>query len=406
MGIKSHGIYDLSINPSFWIRVISSPISSAQLAQELQEFIGCSEVIPTDSGRSALFLALKALGCENGDVLVNAYTTDVVHKTIKAAGAVPVCFDIDPVSLRPDIASLEKKISAKTKAIIHTGLFGFPCGPADFIDEVRKLNIPVIEDICNSFGCAVEGRNSGTYGDFAIASFRVGKPLSSGGGALLINGEEQPCYPDQLIQDIGIFKDLTITARVLLDHMVLNPLFLRYIARPVRQITKKTALGKLLIRGGVVDTASLPSENSIMRMGSLQSTMAFSNLLLYEEVIRDRRNRGLLLRDSLSGMQLTLVGSDEYDQWNGLFFPVLMPDIGMSANLQVFLRRHGFDVSRFHYEVPSEILGKDYSKEYPGTHQLSERLVCLPCPDNAGTRNDLVRLLNHFLDTNGSQFSA
>ena len=187
MNLLATGIYDLHISPKFWLRLLSFKNYDDTLAEQIRSRTGSISVHPTDTGRSALFLALKMLNCDGGEVLVNAYTTDVVHSTIRAAGASPVCFDIDPVNLQPEMESVKKLISQKTRAAIHTGLFGFPCDPAGFVSDMASNSVPVIEDACNSFGCSIDGQPSGSFAGLAIASFRVGKPVSSGGGALIVN---------------------------------------------------------------------------------------------------------------------------------------------------------------------------------------------------------------------------
>jgi len=86
-----------------------------------------------DSGRSALYAILKTLKKQlsNPVVYVNAYTTDVVHTTIKSLDLPIVPVDIDANSFK----SIFPNVSFDRNSIfIQTGLFGFP----SFNNEIYK----------------------------------------------------------------------------------------------------------------------------------------------------------------------------------------------------------------------------------------------------------------------------
>ena len=155
-----------------------------------------------------------------------------------------------------------------------------------------------------------------------------------------------------------------------------------------------------------MDTASLPSIGTVSDMGKTQSCLALSNLEEYEKRIEKGRKNGLLLVEQLSNLPIEIVCRHELPLWNGLFFPVLLPKHGQSGVFLEFCRSRGFDVSRFHYEVPELILGSDYAENYPGTYELTERLVCLPCPESSRIRDSLVSTIRLFLDTTKDCSSA
>ena len=71
------------------------------------------------NGTAALQLALQAAGIGNGDeVLVQSLTYVASFQAIKAAGAIPVACDIDPITLSVDLNDVKNKITSKTKAIM------------------------------------------------------------------------------------------------------------------------------------------------------------------------------------------------------------------------------------------------------------------------------------------------
>lgn len=139
-----------------------------------------------NSGRSALFAILKAFGVGKGsEVIVQAFTCVAVPNSVRWAGAVPVFADIDETyNLNP--ASVEKKISTKTKAIIVQHTFGKTAKVDEIIKLAKKHNVLVIEDCAHSIG------TTGKLGDAAFFSFGRDKVISSVfGGLATIRADHQ-----------------------------------------------------------------------------------------------------------------------------------------------------------------------------------------------------------------------
>lgn len=154
-----------------------------------------------NSGRSALYLALKAFGIGKGDeVLIQAYTCNSVPNPVLWTGAKPVYVDIDIETLNMDVKDLEKKITPSAKAIIVQHTFGNPAKIKEILKIASQHKLKVIEDCAHSLGTRVEGKLTGTFGDAAILSFGREKVISSlTGGALLINDESLISKAQELI---------------------------------------------------------------------------------------------------------------------------------------------------------------------------------------------------------------
>src|SRR3972149_8363142 len=76
--------------------------SADNLKRTLEEYFGL-RVFPVNSGRSAIYLILKAAGIGAGDeVIIQAYTCNAVPNPIIWAGATPNYVDIDPETLNMD----------------------------------------------------------------------------------------------------------------------------------------------------------------------------------------------------------------------------------------------------------------------------------------------------------------
>jgi dTDP-4-amino-4,6-dideoxygalactose transaminase len=148
------------------------------------------KAIAVNSGRSALYLILKALGVGEGDeVALQAFTCVAVPNSVIWAGARPKYIDID-ASYNLDPEDFKRKIGERTKAVIVQHTFGIPA-KTDAIREIAKQkNILLIEDCSHALGLTINGRKAGTLGDVSFFSFGRDKVLSSVfGGVVLCSNE-------------------------------------------------------------------------------------------------------------------------------------------------------------------------------------------------------------------------
>ena len=90
-------------------------------------YCGVSHCVGVANGTDAICVALKTLGIGAGDEVITAANTFVAtSEAINMAGAQVVFVDIDPRTFNIDVALIEKKITARTKAIIPVHLYGQP----------------------------------------------------------------------------------------------------------------------------------------------------------------------------------------------------------------------------------------------------------------------------------------
>lgn len=146
----------------------------------------------TSSGTSAIYYALKACGVGAGDeVILPTYTCPSVYQAILACNGKPVICDVgDHWNMTPD--NVQLCITPATKAIILVNIFGVFEQPSRF----RRFNIPIINDLCQSFDTAlIPGLD---IGDIYIFSFHATKCLNTGNGGAL--GTRVSEYKNNLVE--------------------------------------------------------------------------------------------------------------------------------------------------------------------------------------------------------------
>src|SRR5439155_181757 len=117
--------------------------------REAAEHLGVPRTVGVANGTDALVLALDALGLGEGDeVICPSFTFFATAEAIARRGATPVFADIDPATLNVDAADVERRISARTKALMPVHLFGRPAP----VDELRGFGLPIVEDAAQAFG--------------------------------------------------------------------------------------------------------------------------------------------------------------------------------------------------------------------------------------------------------------
>jgi perosamine synthetase len=162
----------------------------SKLEKAIADYCGTKHGITVVNGTYALIIALQALGVGKGDeVIVPALTMSASTFAISAVGAIPVWCDTAPNSLTMDVCDVQKKITAKTRAVMAVHLYGYAVDMPALLAITDPLNIPVIEDAAESFGATVAGKPVGGWGTIACHSFH-NKIIGSGeGGAITVNDD-------------------------------------------------------------------------------------------------------------------------------------------------------------------------------------------------------------------------
>ena len=145
----------------------------------LTAYTGAKHVIAVGNGTDALQIALMGLGLKPGDeVITPTFTFIATAEVVALLGLTPVVVDVQWDTMNMDIASLEKAITPRTKAIVPVHLF-------------------VVEDACQAIGAKYtfasgETKQAGTIGHIGCTSFFPSKNLGcyGDGGAIFTNDDE------------------------------------------------------------------------------------------------------------------------------------------------------------------------------------------------------------------------
>jgi perosamine synthetase len=194
----------------------------SRFENHIQTFTGAKYAVAVDSGTAALHVALLLVGVGIDDeVITQPLTFVATANAISYCKAHPVFVDVEKSTLGLDPQSLNDFLKQygrvksdgrcynqasgrRISACVPMHTFGHPCRVDEVVDICRIYHIPVVEDAAEALGSFYRGRHAGLFGDIGILSFNGNKPVTTGGGGMMITNN----------QDLAIrAKHLTTTAK-------------------------------------------------------------------------------------------------------------------------------------------------------------------------------------------------
>ncbi len=154
----------------------------------LLDYLSVNNVYSFTNGHLALEGAIASLGLM-GEVITTPFTFVSTTQAIVRNGLTPVFCDIDPETYTIDVNKIEALITDKTSAIIPVHVYGSVCD-VEAIDRLaKKYNLKVIYDAAHAFGCRVNGKGVGEYGDASMFSFHATKVFNTIEGGCVAYGD-------------------------------------------------------------------------------------------------------------------------------------------------------------------------------------------------------------------------
>ncbi|MGI5820416.1 MAG: DegT/DnrJ/EryC1/StrS family aminotransferase [Armatimonadota bacterium] len=182
--------------------------NSAPHALEMQEkwaeYCGCKYALVTNSGTSALHMAVAAAGVLPGDeVITSAFSFWASAAAILHHCAIPTFVDIDPVYYTIDPTKIEAAITPRTTAIMPVHIHGMPCNLGPIMEIAEKHDLKVIHDACQAHGATCEGDRLGGI-DFTTGfSTNRSKNLSSGEGGIFTTDDDDAYEHAKRMREFG-----------------------------------------------------------------------------------------------------------------------------------------------------------------------------------------------------------
>jgi dTDP-4-amino-4,6-dideoxygalactose transaminase len=179
-----------------------------EFEKDFAAFKGSKHAIALNSCTAALHLSMIAAGIGPGDeVITTAMTFCATINAIIHCGATPVLADCDRETMNILPEEIEKKVTAKTKAILPVHFAGRCCDMDSIMDIARTYDLLVIEDCAHAIESEYHGQKSGGFGDIGCFSFYVTKNIVTGEGGMIITDDDRFAGRIKVLGLHGMSKD-------------------------------------------------------------------------------------------------------------------------------------------------------------------------------------------------------
>jgi CDP-6-deoxy-D-xylo-4-hexulose-3-dehydrase len=194
--------------------VLTQSSQVQEFEREWSEWLGAKHSVFVNSGSSANLLTITALRehCGLGEIIVPTLTWVSDIASVIQCGFKPVFVDIDRRTLGMDNAQIMSKLSPQTKAVFLTHVLGYNALSQALLDELAARNIPLIEDVCESYGATFAGRKLGTFGLMADFSFYYAHHLTTVEGGMISTDNSDLYEALRMLRSHGMVRESTSLA--------------------------------------------------------------------------------------------------------------------------------------------------------------------------------------------------
>ena len=219
--------------------------------EEWSKWLGVKYSVFVNSGASANLLSMAIMKIrfpEGGEIIVPSLTWISDIASVIQNGFTPVFVDIDPYTLGMKDEDVLSKISSKTRAVFITHVQGFDALTDKLIAELKKRNIPLIEDVCESHGAKHNNEKAGSIGWISNFSFYYAHHMSTIEGGMVCTNDELVYQQVRMLRSHGMVResnDQAFREKYINENPELNPDFI--FAFPAYN-TRNTEIGGILGR--------------------------------------------------------------------------------------------------------------------------------------------------------------
>ena len=301
-----------------------------ELKNSLEEYLKVKNISLVSNGTLALQLAIRSLKIK-GEVITTPYTFIATTNAILWEGAIPVFADIDSHTYNISPAEVEKRITAKTEAILAVHVYGSPCYIQELQEIADKYNLSLIFDAAHAFGVEQDNKSILRYGDITTLSMHATKVFHciEGGAVITKDRDIKECI--EMMRNHGIQNEFNIP-----------------------RIGTNAKLSEFHAAMGLCNLKNI--DNSIYRRSKIYKQ--------YVELLSDLN------------VQFQEIKASRY---NYSYMPIVFENKNIRDMVYNILKDHTVNARKYFYPLVTE--ATQFSKTYnymPAAKKISDGVLCLP----------------------------
>jgi dTDP-4-amino-4,6-dideoxygalactose transaminase len=305
---------------------------SRQLAGDIANFLGITNLELVANGTLAIQLAIKALGLQ-GEIITTPYSYVATTSSILWEGCEPVFVDIEDRTFCIDPDLSEAAITEKTTAILATHVYGYPCDVVKIQKIADKHNLKVIYDAAHAFGVKLFGESLLLHGDCSTLSFHATKLFHTGEGGAVV------C------------KDAEVTKRIF-----------------------------LMKKFGHIGEDDYLDIGINAKLSELHAAMGLCVLPKVNDIIASRKECSDWYGKQLKSCSLQRTVSPVGLEYNYAYYPVIFSSHEVMMRVRQALMDNGIGPRRYFYPSLNTLpyLKPELKRACPISEDMSSRVLCLP----------------------------
>jgi dTDP-4-amino-4,6-dideoxygalactose transaminase len=179
----------------------NGPIAQ-EFERRLAHFLGVKHCVAMCNGTIALEIATRALELK-GEVIVPSYTFIATAHALQWQEITPVFADIDPATHNLDPDAVRRMITPRTTGIIGVHLWG-RASPVQQLEVIAKEHgLRLMFDASHGFGCSLNGRLLGGFGECEVFSFHATKFFNTFEGGAVVTNNDALAEKMRLMRNFG-----------------------------------------------------------------------------------------------------------------------------------------------------------------------------------------------------------
>ncbi len=202
---------------------------------DFAKYLGVKYAVFCNSGSSANLLSIAMLTNKNSKyylpprskIAVPAVCWSTSVAPIIQLGFQPILVDVNPLTLNLSIKSLKNVISNHdVRALMLVHILGNSTNLDELLPIVKKSNITLIEDTCESLGSEYKDKKLGTIGKFGTFSFYFSHHLTTIEGGMIVTNEKSEWDILKSIRAHGWSREYSNRVQIEKRNILIDPRFL------------------------------------------------------------------------------------------------------------------------------------------------------------------------------------
>ncbi|MFW5804136.1 MAG: aminotransferase class I/II-fold pyridoxal phosphate-dependent enzyme [bacterium] len=353
----------------FWHSLFSRNAGDS-FAKYLYAITGHKKIFLTWKGRQAIFLgltALKKLKPTKQKVLLPAMTCESVYYSVKAAGLIPVLYDVSQDRFKPDIQDIQKKMDDKVLTVIISPMYGILFDLTEILQLKGQNDFYLLFDGAQSLGATLNNETIAKSVDLACYSFGKSKNLSTINGGFV--GSDNP----EIIQALeGSFEKLpnpswsdniSILFLIIIYSVVLHPVVFWCVTRFKKEFGRQ----------------NLETITPAKKMGKFQILMGLLNSEKFGKITSIRQANAKRLLEELPNAGLEIKPIEKKFSKHSVYlrFPVILKSEKQANSCINDMRQQGLWAIKNTYE-PLYAINDESPNHYPLLYSFEKKIVVIP----------------------------